>query len=437
MKIYQYPEQWESLKHKLDCRKRLYDRSLISSINDIFLQVAETGDQAIFDLTEKFDNTSLKSIRLEKEYIRQCAAQIPETLSQAIHHARRNIEQVNEYLLSVRYHTTEIRKGTLVGEKITPLDSVGLWVPARKGPLISTALMLVGAAKTAGVKRIVVGMAPNTQGVADPATVAASAMAGATDIVVGNGVGIIAGFSMGTDAVPEVDGIFGPGPGGIAAAMSIAFSYGKKTVLGIGPTDSAIICDETANPEIMAYDLLNEAEHGPDSSSILVTTSPDIAEMTRRSLSALIDDPEVKRKDIIRKVFSEEGLGAIIHCRTMEEVIEVVNDYAPEHMIVKCHQENEKMVLDKIRNAGEILLGEYAPFTAGNYCIGITAVLPTSGYAKNVSGITAKDMVKTSTIARLDKQALQELLPTIQELGRWEGLPSHVAAVERRFMEKP
>ena len=249
----------------------------------------------------------------------------------------------------------------------------------------------------------------------------------------GNGVGIIAGFAMGTDSVPEVDGIFGPGPGGIAAAMSVAFSYGKKTVLGIGPTDSAIICDETADPELLAYDLINEGEHGPDSSSVLITTSDETANRILTILPDVIEGIPEKRKENLNTVFSDNGLGAVIRCATIEDGIDFINDYAPEHMIIKCDENNREKVLRDIRNAGEILIGDWAPFTAGNYAIGITAVLPTNGYARNVSGITAKDMVKISTIAELNRAALEKLRPAIREIGKHEGLPAHALAVEKRF----
>ena len=433
MIVFRYPDEEQLLQSRLSKRKRLYDRSLIASVNDIFAQVADSGDQAICQLTEEYDGTTMDGPIAKKDYIQECLNDVPKALLDAINHARRNIEEVNEYLLPERMHTTEIREGTWVGEKITPLESVGLWVPARKGSLISTALMLVGAAEVAGVKRIIVGMAPNRNGEADPATVAASILAGATDIVVGNGVGIIAGFSIGTESIPEVDGVFGPGPGGIAAAMCIAFSYGKKTVLGIGPTDSAIVCDDSADPELCAYDMLNESEHGPDSSSILVTTSIEIARETQRILPDLIEESPEERRDILQTVFSDDGLGAIVYCETLEDAIAVINDYAPEHVLIKCKQNSEAYVLKNVRNAGEILVGDYTPFTAGNYAIGIAAVLPTNGYAKNVSGITVRDMVKTSTIGRLTKDALRELLPTIREIGKSEGLPSHVIAAERRF----
>lgn len=431
--IYKYPVEKSIIKDKLKKRKELYDPSLVDSIRNIFRSVKKSGDDYIYKLTKKFDNTDLSSLKLTDEYIMKCVKDSPPELLNAVKHALKHIEQVNTYLLQKPLSTTEIRNGTIIGEKITPLDSVGLYVPARKGPLISTALMLAGAAKAAKVKNISVGMAPNQEGKADPATVAAAHVAGAHQIFVGNGVGLIAGFTTGTETIPEADGIFGPGPGGIAVAMGIAFSYGKKTVLGIGPTDSIIFCDETGNPEILIYDLISEAEHGPDSSSILVTTSQKIAQETSHLFHRAVSQIPENRRQILNRVFSKNGYGAIILCDSIEAAIEFIDDYAPEHMNITCNKQNEEYIINNIRNAGEILIGENTPFTAANYAIGITAVLPTNGYSKNISGITSRDMVKISTIGKLNKSALNELLPTIRELGKHEGLPSHVLAVEKRF----
>ncbi|MBN2534925.1 MAG: histidinol dehydrogenase [Spirochaetales bacterium] len=433
MTILHYPGEKSFIKDKLKKRKELYDPSLVDSIRDIFHSVRKDGDDCIYTLTKKYDHTDLSSIRLTDDYIMKCVKDASPELVNAIKQALKHIEQVNSYLLQNPITTAEIRNGTIIGEKITPLHSVGLYVPARKGPLISTALMLIGAAKTAKVNRIIVGMAPDQEGRADPATVAAAHIAGAHQIFTGNGVGLIAGFTSGTESIPEVDGIFGPGPGGIAVAMSIAFSYGKKTVLGIGPTDSIIVTDETGNPGILVYDLISEAEHGPDSSSVLVTTSEEIARKTSDLLdSAISQIPDTRRK-ILNHVFSKDGYGAIILCNSMDDAIKFIDDFAPEHMNVTCNKKNEEYIVNNVRNAGEILIGENTPFTAANYAIGITAVLPTNGYARTISGITSKDMIKISTIGKLNKSALHELLPVIREIGKHEGLPSHILAVEKRF----
>ena len=311
--IYEYPNDVTEIEAKLRGRKVLYDKNLLGSVNEIFDQVATQKDDAVSRLTEEHDGVRVDAIRVSDAYISQCCAEIPESLHAAITHAKGNIEEVNKHFLPNEQETVELSAGRTVGERIRPLASVALWVPARKGPLISTALMLVCAATVAGVRRICVGMPPDEKGRANAATVAASKIAGAHEIYVGNGVGLIAAFTLGTRTIAEVDGILGPGPGGIAAAMSIAYSYGKKTVLGIGPTDSAILCDEFADPNLLAYDLVNEAEHGADSSAILVTTSRRIAEETEKALVTLVSTfGDQTRKAILREVFSESGYGAIV-----------------------------------------------------------------------------------------------------------------------------
>jgi len=340
--------------------------------------------------------------------------------------------EVNEAMLPASWQK-EIRPGTIVGELYRPLDSVGIWIPARKGPLLSTALMLVAAARTAGVRRIAVGMPPLPNGLGDPGTVAAASIAGADSFVIGNGVAIIAGFCEGTRSVPECDGIFGPGPGGIAAAMSLASSCGKKTVVGIGPTESVIFADDSADARLTACDMLNEAEHGMDSVTLLVTDSMKFAQQVAAHVTQLLEQVDPRKRAILQHGFGEGGHSAIVAVRSVEDACGFINNFAPEHLMINCRKETEQQVLERIRHAGEILLGGCTPFAAANYGIGITAVLPTSGYAKAFSGITSKDMLTCSTLGRLDQKALAELLPVIRELGQYEQLPYHVLAAEARI----
>lgn len=256
-------------------------------------------------------------------------------------------------------------------------------------------------------------------------------MAGATRFVVGNGVSIIAGMTVGTESIPEVDGIYGPGPAGIAAAMSVAFSYGKRTVVGIGPTDGAIIADQSADPEWIARNLMCEAEHGADSSVLLVTTSPNLADQVTQVLLERIPLVREDRKRNLNRVFGEQGMGAVVVVPDMDQACRVINEFAPEHLMVSCTEKIQEEVLAEVKNAGEILLGHSTPFSAANYAIGITAVLPTNGFARAFSGITCKDMLKTSTIGSLSETALKELLNTIEEIGLHEGLPCHVEAARK------
>lgn len=430
--IFELPKDKKDLLKLLNSHKQLFDQNILEGIYKIFQEVSKHGDTAVKMITEEFDKVKIPNTKLDDDYINNCVENLSPSLSEMIKKAITNIKEVNQLLVPTSWKK-EVRVGTVVGEKVTPLDSVGLWVPARKGPLISTALMLVVAAKVAGVKKIVVGMPPIENGLGDPGTVAAAKIAGADEFIIGNGVSVIAGFSKGTDSIPEVDGIFGPGPSGVAASMNVANSYGKKTIVGIGPTESAIIADEEADPKAVAYDLINEAEHGPDSAAILATTSDKLAKKVNEYLFNIIDKTEGKRKENLLKVFGSDGMGVIVVAETIDILCEFINDFAPEHLMINCQSNDQALILEKISNAGEILLGEHTPFSSANYGIGITAVLPTNGFAKAYSGITSRDMVKYSTIGSLNKQALKEILPIIKEFGQYETLPYHIKVAEMRF----
>jgi len=431
--LFELPKDKKKLIRKLALHQVLYDRELLNGVFRIFDEVEQKGDVAVKSATQIYDKVDLSNIKLSESYVDTCTSSLSSSLRNAIENGIRNIKEVNNVLMPDLYWEKQIRPGTMIGEKVTPLESVGLWIPARKGPLISTALMLVVAAKVAGVETIIVGMPPLKIGLGDPGTIAAARLAGASDFVVGNGVAVIAGFSIGTESIPEVKGIFGPGPGAIAAAMSVAFSYGKRTATGIGPTESAIIADDSANPKILAYDLISESEHGPDSSSILVTPSYDLAKEVEKHLNDVIEEVEGKQKNVLRTVFGNDGMGAIVVTPDINSACDFVNEYAPEHLMVVFKEKKRDRIIDRIKNAGEILIGESTPFSAGNYAIGITAVLPTNGFAKIFSGITCKDMIKQSTVGMLTKEALKELYPTIKEIGEYEGLPCHVKATQIRI----
>lgn len=428
--IYNIPEQIEQLKERFAAHKVLFNRKVLTGVLEIFDEVARTGDNAILDFTRKFDHVALSEFVLTEEYVDKCVSSLAPALRSAIDQAIRNVQEVNLAMLPQSWER-EIRPGTQIGEIVRPLDSVGIWIPARKGPLLSTAIMLVTAAKAAGVPRIIVGMPPLKNGLGDPGTVAAAKLAGANQFVIGNGVAVIAGFAQGTATIPEVDGVFGPGPGGIAAAMSVAMTFGKKSVLGIGPTECAIFADESADPLRVAWDLINEGEHGPDSSAIFITTSPRLAEQVQEKLFACIADVEESRRANLQHVFGPKGKGAIVVAPSVDEAASLINWFAPEHLMIVCQQEEQ--LLQEIKHAGEILIGEYTPFSAANYGIGITAVLPTNHFAKAFSGVTSKEMVKYSTIGQLNQEALQHIYPIIKELGSYEQLPCHVRAAEIRY----
>jgi histidinol dehydrogenase len=318
----------------------------------------------------------------------------------------------------------------VVGERFTPLPSVGVYAPARKGPLVSTVLMLAGAARVAGVPRIAVASPPVPGGGWDRTTFAAARLAGADEFYVGNGVAIIAAFTFGTESIAPVDGVFGPGPPGIAAAMGLAGSFGRRAVVGIGPTDCMVMADASADPSKLALDLMSEAEHGPDSSAMLITTSGALAEQVRSLLEKRLPEAVPARRAHLAHVFGELGLGALVVVTSWDEGLALATEFAPEHLML-VGPEPERLA-KRIASAGELLLGEDCPFAAANYAIGITAVLPTNGSARRISGVTARDMVRMTTTARLERTALDELTPTIAALAHSEGLWCHAIAVAGR-----
>jgi histidinol dehydrogenase len=431
--VFELPRDENELKQRLKPRKRLLDRSLIIDISKIFDDVEVSGDNAIMAATRRYDQVDIPVVAVPEEYVDQSVSSLSPNFRAAIETAISNIREVNQALMPDVEWRKEVRPDTIIGEKFTPLESVGVYVPATKGPLVSTAMMLVTAAQVAGVKNIVVGMPPQKNGRANASTVAAARLAGAHRFVVGNGVSIIAGLTLGTESVPEVNGIYGPGPAGIAAAMSVAFSYGKRTVVGIGPTDCAVVADETANAAWIARDLMCEAEHGPDSSALLVTTSRRLAEQVVSELEKRIRMIDEEKRRILANVFGEKGMGAVAVVPDAAAACSAVNAYAPEHLMITCSEETTKEILERVEHAGEILIGDHTPFAAANFAIGITAVLPTNAFARVFSGITSKDMLKSSTIGKLSRSALERLRPAIEEIGKHEGFPCHVDSVAARY----
>ncbi len=429
--VFELPMDEERLRQRLLPRKVLFDRSLIQSVSSIFQEVEESGDHAIKAATQRFDLIDIQAVKVSEEFVERSVSGLSPQFRDAVDVAINNIAEVNRALMPDLDWRREIRPGTVIGEKSTPLESVALYVPARKAPLVSTALMLVTAARVAGVHRIVVGMPPQQDGQPNASTVAAAKLAGATEFVVGNGVAVIAGLTIGTESTQEVNAIYGPGPAGIAAAMSVAFSYGKRTVVGIGPTDCAIIADGSADPEWIARNLMCEGEHGPDSSVLLATTSRALADNVAQVLEQRIPLVREDRRDVLTDVFGAQGMGSLVVCPDTSDACRVINEFAPEHLMLACPEGEQEKVLSMVVNAGEILLGHFTPFSAANYAIGITAVLPTNGFARIFSGITCKDMLKTSTVGGLNESALMQLGVCINQLGEHEGLPCHAAAAAR------
>ncbi len=425
------PRDAATVAQRLARREALIDTALIAGVQAIFEQVRAHGDRALLDATQRYDGVALPSAAVAEPDIERAIAELPSELGAAIEQARTRIERVNRELLP-KDTLREIEPGVRVGELYRALDSVALWIPCRKGPLLSTALMLVCAARVAGVPRIVALMPPRADGSADPGTLAAARLAGARECFVGNGVALIAAATHGTESLPRVAGVFGPGPGGIAVAMAMAGMFGLKTVVGIGPTDCAVLADDTADPRLVAWDLASEAEHGPDSAALLATASERFARAVAAELASIIEAAPAARLSNLRHVFGEGGRGMLVVSPSFSAACALAARFAPEHLSIVCRPEAESEALASAV-AGEVLLGANTPFAAANYAIGITAVLPTNGAARALSGITARDMLRTTTLGALDANALALLTPTIEALAHYEGLPCHARAARARF----
>ncbi len=428
--VFSIPRDQAIVAERMARREALTDARLIEGVQSAFSKVRADGDRAVLAATVEHDGVALHSSRVPESEIERALATLPAELLTAVEDARARIDRVNRDLLP-RDSIREVEPGVRVGELYRPLDSVALWIPCRKGPLLSTALMLVTAARVAGVPRITVLMPPRADGTADPGTLAVARLAGADACYVGNGVALIAAATHGTETLARTAGVFGPGPGGIAVAMAMAGMFGLKTVVGIGPTDCAVLADDSADARLVAWDLASEAEHGPDSASLLVTPSENLARAVAAELTRIIAGTEATRRANLVEVFGEAGRGMLVVSPDFASACVIAAKFAPEHLSIVCRPELRAIALASTV-AAEVLLGPYSPFSAANYAIGITAVLPTNGAARSLSGITARDMLRATTLGQLDAAALARLTPTIGALARYEGLPCHAAAAEAR-----
>ena len=420
-----------ALRHALSQRLRLPDERLDKDVLTAYESVAAGGLDAVAEYTKRFDapGFEVEDVLIDEKYVQGCVDSLPPKLATAIGVAIGNISAVNRRIMSSQESwTMTLREGHVVGERVTPLHSALVWVPARKAPLISTAIMLCVAAKIAGVKKIILGTPPSKAKLPDRNTVAAAKLAGATHFVCGNGLAIVAAAATGNWSLGQTNAIFGPGPHAVALAMLQSAKYGIATQPGIGPSDSLIIFGgalDQARVSLMARNFFAEIEHGKDSYTYALTTDRRAADALSKALER--ESVNLFGKEAHYRQLAGSHQAAIIVFRAADELIEFANGFAPEHLQLFMSQEDGAAMAPLIETAGEILDGFYTPFVAANYCVGITAVLPTNGFARSFSGITSRNFVRSTSYARLERGALDRLLPTIEAIGEAEGLPNHVA----------
>lgn len=395
-------------------------------VNAIIEEVRNNRDQAVFNYTKQFDGADINAgnILVTEEEIAEAYEQVDTTLLAVIRKSLVNIKKYHEKQVQNSWFTTEA--GIILGQKVTALATVGVYVPGGKAVYPSSVLMNVLPAKVAGVDRIVMCTPPGKDGKVYPSTLVAAKEAGVDEIYKVGGAQAIAAMAFGTESVPKVDKIVGPGNIYVALAKKAVFGYVSIDSIA-GPSEILVLADETANPRYVAADLLSQAEHDEMASAILITTSQKLAE----EVSAEIDQfvAELSRKEIIQK--SLDNYGYILVADNMEEAIDTVNAIASEHMEIVTA--NPFHVMTKIRNAGAIFIGEYSSEPLGDYFAGPNHVLPTNGTAKFFSALSVDDFIKKSSIISYSREALEKVHKDIEQFAECEKLTAHANSIRVRF----
>ena len=402
----------------------------IDRVNDIINNVRFNGDAAIFDYTKRFDGADINAsnIRVTKEEIEEAYTLVDPELIDVIRKALVNIREYHEKQRQYSWFDSK-PNGTMLGQKVTPLATTGVYVPGGKAVYPSSVLMNVIPAKVAGVEKIVMVTPPGKDGKVNPNTLVAANEAGADEIYKVGGAQAIAALAFGTESIPKVDKIVGPGNIYVALAKKAVYGYVSIDSIA-GPSEILVLADETANPRYVAADLLSQAEHDELASAILVTTSKELAEAVSVEVEQFI--AELSRKEIMSK--SIENYGYILVAESMQDAIDAANDIASEHLEIMT--KNPFEVMTKIKNAGAIFIGEYSSEPLGDYFAGPNHILPTNGTAKFFGPLSVDDFVKKSSIIYYSREALEPIHKDIIKFATSEQLTAHANSIKVRFPEE-
>ncbi|SUX43686.1 histidinol dehydrogenase [Chryseobacterium indoltheticum] len=423
MKINKYPSKqtWsEFVKRPIIKREEITE-----IIVEIFSKVKENGDQALIDFNKKFDQAQIENINVSEEEIDNAKRLINGDLKKAIQQAKENITKFHASQIT-KIEKIETTKGVICWRENRAIEKVGIYIPGGTAPLFSTVLMLAIPAQLAGCKEIILCTPPDKNGNINPAILYTAQLCGVKKIFKTGGAQAIAAMTFGTESVPKVYKIFGPGNQFVVAAKDFAQKYNVAIDMPAGPSEVLIIADEKAIPEYCAADLLSQAEHGSDSQVIFISTD-------LRILNETIEELKKQIKQLPRNDFAQQSLNNshFILLNSADEALEFSNLYAPEHLILAI--ENFEKYIDKIRNAGSVFLGNYSCESAGDYASGTNHTLPTNGFAKNYSGVSLDSFVKKITFQNLSQEGLQNLGKTIEIMAEAEGLLAHKNAVSIRL----
>ena len=423
MQVIRFPEKntWNTL-----LQRPVFDtRELEATVSAILADVKATGDAALRKYTQQFDKVTLTDIRVTAAEFEAADAILDESLKNAIRQAALNIEA---------FHRAQVESVTLIEtmpgvqcwRKPVGIEKVGLYIPGGTAPLFSTILMLAIPARLAGCNEIVLCTPPGKDGLVHPAVLWAAHFTGITQVFKTGGVQAIGAMAYGTESVPKVYKIFGPGNQYVTCAKQLVNSAGTAIDMPAGPSEVAVFADDSCVPAFVAADLLSQAEHGADSQVLLVTTSEKVIVEVEKEVATQL--ALLPRKDLAAKALDNSKLVLV---KDRDEAMDMLNDYAPEHLIMAC--ENDEALATRVINAGSVFLGNYSPESAGDYASGTNHTLPTNGYATAYSGVSVDSFVKKITFQRLTREGLLALAPSIEAMAAAEGLDAHKNAVSIRI----
>ena len=423
MKIIRYPQpsEWAELSK----RPVLNMETLRGTVSEVLGRIKAEGDKAVLDYEERFDKVKLNGLAVSEAEIEEAESMVSDELKKAIQLAEQNIRTFHSAQKFVG-KKVETQPGVTCWQKAVAIEKVGLYIPGGTAPLFSTVLMLATPAKIAGCKEIVLCTPPNKEGKVNPAILYAARVAGVSKIFKAGGVQAIGAMAYGTESVPKVYKIFGPGNQYVMAAKQQVSLHDVAIDMPAGPSEVEVLADESANPAFVAADLLSQAEHGVDSQVVLITTSEALVsaveEEVQRQL-ALLPRMEIASKSLVNS--------KLILVKDMDEAISMTNEYAPEHLIIET--KNYMELAEKVVNAGSVFLGSLTPESAGDYASGTNHTLPTNGYAKAYSGVSLDSFIRKITFQEITREGILNIGPAIEVMASNEQLDAHKNAVSVRL----
>jgi histidinol dehydrogenase len=414
-------ETWDTLCKRPGLKREDLEKSVMTILNE----VKTRGDRALFKFSEEFEGVSFRELKVTAGEILNSVNIVPDNLKEAIQKAKENIEKFHSAQL-IEENKIETTFGVICWRKSVAIEKVGLYIPGGTAPLFSTILMLGIPATIAGCKEIIICTPPDKMGTVNPVILYTSQLLGINSIYKIGGAQAIAAMAFGTESVPKVYKIFGPGNQFVTKAKELVQQEGIAIDIPAGPSETLVIADYTCNPEFVAADLLSQAEHGPDSQVVLLTDNENVMQLVKT---------EIEKQLLLlpRKVIAEKSLSnsLLIIASDLDECVEFSNRYAPEHLIINT---SEPITLaGKVRNAGSVFLGNYSCESAGDYASGTNHTLPTNGFAKSYSGVSTDSFVKKITFQEISKEGILNLGPSIELMAEAESLFAHKNAVTLRL----